>query len=80
MKTRIDIITEAVAGVFTALQPDELLRYISLGLTCISVIASLCFTIYKWHKTAVEDGRITTDELAELVDELGKHANEMKKR
>lgn len=79
MKTRIDIFGEAVAGVCTALQPDELLRYISLGLTCVSVIASLCYTIYKWHKSAKEDGRITTDELAELVDELGKHADELKK-
>lgn len=80
MKTRIDFITEAVAGFATAMQPDEILRYISLFLTCISVVISLTFTIYKWHKQAKADGRITTDELAELVDELGKHAEEIKKR
>ena len=80
MKARIDYITEAVAGLFTAIQPDEILRYISLALTCVSVIASLAFTIYKWHKQAKADGRITTDELAELVDELGKHAEELNKR
>ena len=80
MKTRVDIIMEAVAGVGIALQPDELMRYISLGLTCISVVISLAFTLYKWYKAAKADGRITTDELAELVDELGKHAEEIKKR
>lgn len=78
MKTRIDFITEAVAGVTTALQSDENLRIISFSLTCISVVLSIAFTVFKWYKTANADKRITTDELIELVDELGKYNDKLK--
>ena len=74
MKTnRIDFITDAVAGIMTALQPDEYLRIMSLILTCISVTLSLAFTLYKWYKTAKTDGKITIDEYEDLVDELRAH-------
>ena len=79
MKTRIDFMTEAVAGVATALQTDEYLRIISFALTCISVTLSLAFTVYKWYKASKADGRITTDELDELVDELEKYNERIKK-
>ena len=78
MKTRIDLMAEAVAGIATALQTDGLLRFISFILTAISVMISIAFTLYKWHKKALEDGRITTDELSELVDELGKYNEKLK--
>ena len=78
MKARIDLLTEAVAGVATALQTDEYLRIISFALTCISVTLSVAFTVFKWYKTAKADGRITTDELTELVEELGKYNDKLK--
>lgn len=79
MKTRIDFMTEAVASIATVLQTDEYLRVISFALTCISVTLSLAFTVYKWYKSSKADGRITTDELDELVDELGKYNERIKK-
>lgn len=78
MKPRVDLITEAVAGVATALQGDEKLRLISFALTCISVTVSIAFTVFKWYKTAKADGCITTDELTELVEELWQYNDKLK--
>ena len=78
MKTRVDFITEAVAGVATVLQTDEYLRLMSFALTCISVTLSLAFTVYKWYKTAQQDERITIDELSDLIDELEKYSKKYK--
>ena len=79
MKLRIDFMTEAVASVATVLQTDEYLRIISFALTCVSVTLSVAFTIYKWYKASKSDGHITTDELIELVDELGKYNEKLKR-
>lgn len=70
MKTRIDFITEAVAGISTVLQPDEALRIVSLVLTCLSVAISVAFTIYKWYKEAKRDGKIDADEVDDLVNKI----------
>ena len=70
MKTRIDFITEAVAGISTVLQPDEALRIVSLVLTCLSVAISVAFTIYKWYKEAKRDGKIDADEVDNLVNKI----------
>lgn len=78
MKTRIDFILEAIAGVSTIVQPDELLRVISLALTCISVIISIAFTIYKWYKTAKADGHIDAEEVKELVDDIKSEVDNFK--
>ena len=68
MKTRIDYICEATASVGVVLQPDEILRIISLVLTCISVLISLCYTLYKWHKDASKDGKIDNKEIIEAIN------------
>ena len=79
MKLRIDFITEAVASVATVMQTDQYLRIISFALTCISVTLSVAFTVYKWYKASKADGQITTEELTELVDELGKYNEKLKR-
>lgn len=70
MKTRIDFITEAVAGISSVLQPDEVLRIVSLILTCLSVLISVAFTVYKWYKEAKRDGKIDADEVDDLVNKI----------
>lgn len=54
----------------TALQTDEVLRYIQLGLTILSTLFAIAFTIYKWWKKANEDGKITSEEVKELKDDI----------
>lgn len=59
-----------IAGVFTAVQTAEVMQYISLALTILSVLISFAFTIYKWYLKASEDKKLTIDELKELADEI----------
>ena len=73
MKTRIDYLCEATAGVGVVLQTDEILRIFSLILTCISVCVSLCFTIYKWQKEAKKDGKIDNKEIDEAINIVKDH-------
>lgn len=59
-----------IAMIFTAVQPDEILQYVSLGLTILATLSSLSFTIYNWYKKASADGKITKDEVEELKNDL----------
>lgn len=68
---------DILGAVFTAVQTDATLQIISLILTIIATAFSIAFTIYKWWKSAKADGKITKDEIEELLDEL--NGKDMKK-
>lgn len=62
-----------MAAVGTSIQPDEILRYVSLIITIIGGLITLITAIWglvakinAWHKKAMEDGKITEEELDEL--------------
>lgn len=59
-----------IAMIFTAVQPDEILQYVSLGLTIIATLFSIGFTIYNWWNKASADGKITKEEVEELKNDL----------
>ena len=63
---------DILGAVFTAVQTDATLQIISLVLTIIATAFSIAFTIYKWWKSAKADGKITKDEIDELIDELNR--------
>lgn len=63
----------------TALQTDEVLRYIQLGLTILSTLFAIAFTIYKWWKKASEDGKITKEEIEDLTDDISDVLDDKKK-
>lgn len=77
MKARLDFICEALAGVGVVLQTDEILRFFSLILTCISVGVSLSFTIYKWYKDAKSDGKVDGKEVAEFLKAVEDHTEKL---
>ena len=61
------------AAVGTSIQPDEVLRYVSLIITIIGGLITLVTAIWglvakikAWHKKAMEDGKITKEEFDEL--------------
>lgn len=56
--------------VMTALQTKEVFQIINLVLTAIAFIVSILYTIWKWYRRAKEDGKISEDEIDELVDSL----------
>ena len=62
-----------MSAVGTSIQPDEILRYVSLIITIIGGIITLVTAIWglvdkikAWHKKAMEDGKITKEEAEEL--------------
>lgn len=77
MNKDYNYIANAFGVIFSAIQTNEVLSWISWGLTLIATIVSLAFTIYKWWKKAIADGEITKDELEELGDDVIKNLGEI---
>ena len=59
-----------VCGVLSAIQPDEILKYVNLSLAILSALVALLFTFWKWWKEAKKDGKITPDEVGDVLDDV----------
>ena len=70
---------DATAVVFTAIQPDDILRWISLTLTIVATIISIGLSVWRWWKAAKKDGKIDEDEIEELQDIFESAHKETKK-
>jgi type VI protein secretion system component VasK len=68
MKEHLDILGIGLQAIFTAIQTDEVLRWISFGFTLLSVILTIAYNIWRWYRKSKEDGKISMDEVDELVD------------
>ena len=68
MKEHLDILGIGLQAIFTAIQTDEVLRWISFGFTLVSVILTIAYNIWRWWKKSKEDGKISMDEVEELGD------------
>lgn len=64
----LNIFNIGLQAIFTAVQTDEVLRWISFGFTLVSVIITIAYNIWKWWRNSKKDGKITMDEVDELVD------------
>ena len=70
----LDLICVGVGAVGTALQTQEILSWISLGLTIASTIVCIVYRVWKWYEEAKKDGKITADEVKDLADDLSEEA------
>lgn len=59
-------------GVMTAIQANEVLQVIQAILTVIGLLITISYTIWKWYRKAKKDGKITEDEVDELMEDLNK--------
>ena len=59
-----------VCGVLSAVQPDEILKYVNLSLAILSALVALLFTFWKWWKEAKKEGKITPDEVGDVLDDV----------
>ena len=73
----INYIASAVACITTAMQTNEIFSYVSLSLTILSIVVSLAFTIYRWHKTATDDGKIDKEEIDYLMHNINDSINDL---
>lgn len=71
-------ICNGVGVIFSAIQTNEVLSWISWGMTIIATILSITFTIYKWWVKAHADGKITKDEIEELGDIVSDATDKLK--
>lgn len=69
----------ALEAALAVSQTNEVLQTIQIILACVTFLVTISYTIWKWYKKAKEDGKITKDEVEELVDdikkEVDKHGN-----
>lgn len=70
----------ALTGVFTYLSAVELKDLISWILSILAAIVTIAFTIWSWYKKASKDGKITKDEVGELVDDVSDKVKDFKKK
>lgn len=58
------------SAILTLAQTEHIFQIVQLILTIVAVIVSTAFTIYKWYKSAMKDGKITDEELEDLQEKL----------
>lgn len=56
----------SLSAVGTAIQVDEILKYVSLAITIIGgIISMIIIPLLNWYKNAKQDGKITKEEMEE---------------
>lgn len=78
MKNDYNYIGNLLGAVFSAVQTNEVLSWISWGITLVATLLSVSFTIYKWVIKAKEDGKVDAKELQELGDIIEESTKEIK--
>ena len=68
MKEHLDLFGIGIQAILTAVQTDEVLRWIAFGFTLFSVILNIAYNVWRWWRKSKEDGKISMDEVDELVD------------
>ena len=61
-----------VSTICTVAQTNDLFQLIQIILTCVAVLVSLAYTIWKWYKNAKKDGKITSDEVDDLFKDINR--------
>lgn len=74
----INSVCTATSAVFTAIQVDDVMRWISLGITILCGIVTLITGIANWYSKATKDGKITTKEVLDLTNKTKSQLEEMK--
>ena len=64
----LDVATTTLSGILTAVQTDEVFRWISFVITLLSALIGIIYRIWHWYKEAKKDGKIDSVE----IDEFGK--------
>ena len=59
-----------ITSILAATQTREVFQIIELIVAILVGLVTLAYTIYKWYKRATADGKITEEEVDELVEEV----------
>ena len=68
-----------LSAVGTAMQTEEILKYISLAITIVGgIISMIIIPIFNWYREAKKDGKIDKEEIKEGIEIISSGANEIK--
>lgn len=79
-KSYLAELLNGVTYVFAAMQANEVFQIIELCLSIVTSVVLIAFRLWKWHEAAIEDGKITKDEIKEGLDILADGAEDLKKK
>ena len=66
----LSAVSSSVCTMLAGLQADEMLRYVNLALAVLSAIVAITFPIWKWWHEATKDGKITPNEVNDVLDDV----------
>ena len=77
-KEFLDWIGCGFATILTAIQTQQVFQIISLVLTCLATAITIAYTVWKWYKNAMKDGKIDEKEIKEGIEILSDAAKDVK--
>lgn len=66
------VVGSSISWILTVSQANEIFEIIQIIFSILVSLITIAYIIWKWYKKAKKDGKITADEVEELVDEVGK--------
>ena len=76
----ISYVANGLTYVVALSQTNEVFQLVELILSIATTLFILGINIYSWWKKAKADGKITSDEVEELVEIVGEHGDKLTKR
>lgn len=73
----INYLNTALVWFLTAVQVDEILKYINLGLSILMTLLSLLYSFYNIYKKMKEKGELDKDEIKEAQSDIEKIKEEI---
>lgn len=68
-----------ICSILTALQTEHVMQIIQLVCTILCALATMAYTLWRWHRKAMADGKLTTKEINEgikIVEDTAKDLQE----
>lgn len=69
MGDKLYVAANTVVYANAAMQWGTIFGYIQLALGILLTVVGIAYRVWKWYKEAKADGKITADEVKQLVDE-----------
>lgn len=76
MKEKISWFGNCGAAIFTIIQTNQIFQIVSLILTCIATLLSICITFYNLYKK-IKEGKLQASDLEKAKEEIEKLKNEL---
>lgn len=72
------IVANGAVGLANVGGANEISNTISVICSVVASIVTIAYVIYKWYKRAKADGKITKEEVDELIDKVGEEIDKHK--